>query len=53
MDKSSETRTISKKGSWQPAASDRIWSIHFADGLATDENLTPTFFLGYETKEKK
>ena len=42
-----------KKGSWQPAPSDWICSIHFVDGLATDENLIPTLFLGYESKEKK
>ena len=42
-----------KKGSWQPAPSDRVCSIHFVDGLATDENSIPTLFLGYESKEKK
>ena len=42
-----------KKGSWQPAPSDRVCSIHFADGLATDEHPILTFFLGYESKEKK
>ena len=42
-----------KKGSWQLAASDWVCSIHFVDGLATDENSIPTLFLGYESKEKK
>ena len=36
----------------QPAASDRVCFIHFADGLATDENPMPTLFLGYKSKEK-
>ena len=30
-----------KKGSWQPAASNRVCSIHFVDRLATDENPKP------------
>ena len=42
-----------KKGSWQPAASDRVCSIHFVDGLATDENPIPMLFLGYESKDKR
>ena len=42
-----------KKGSWQPASRDRVCSIHFVDGLATNENPIPTLFLGYESKEKK
>ena len=42
-----------KKGSWQPDASDRICSIHFVNVLATDGNLRPILFLGYESKEKK
>ena len=42
-----------KKGFWQPAPSDLVCSIHFVDGLATDENPIPTLFLGYESKEKK
>ena len=42
-----------KWGSWQPAASDRVSSIHFVDELATDENHIPSLFLGYEGKEKK
>ena len=42
-----------KIGYWQPAPSDWICSIHFVDGSATDENLIPTLFLGYESKEKK
>ena len=46
-------KPFDKKGSWQPAASDRVCYIHFADGLETDENALPTFFLGYESKEKK
>ena len=44
---------MTKKESWQPAPSDRVCSIHFVDGLATDENLIPTLFLSYESKEKK
>ena len=42
-----------KKGSWQPTAIDRVCSIHFVDGLATDENPIPTLLLGYESKKKK
>ena len=42
-----------KKGSWQPAPSDRVCSINFVDRLSTDENPIPTLFLGYESKEKK
>ena len=42
-----------KKGSWLPAPSDQVCSIHFADELATDENPIPTLFLSYENKEKK
>ena len=42
-----------KKGSWQPASKGRVCSIHFVDGLATNENPIPTLFLGYESKEKK
>ena len=42
-----------KKGSWQPASKDRLCSIHFVDGLATNENPIPTLFLGYESKEEK
>ena len=42
-----------KKGSWQPAPSEQDCSIHFADGLATDENPIPTVFLGYGSKQKK
>ena len=42
-----------KKGSWQPAQSEQDCSIHFTDGLATDENPIPTVFLGYGSKEKK
>ena len=34
-----------KIGSWQPAPSDRVCSIHFVDGSATDENPIPTIFL--------
>ena len=52
MDKSSETRTVGKKGSWQPAASDRICSIHFADGLATDKISHQPFFLVMKLKRK-
>ena len=33
-----------KKEPWQPAAGDRVCSIHFVDGLATDENPIPTLF---------
>ena len=44
---------FNKKGSWQPAPSERVCSIHFVDGLATHENPIPTLFLGYEIKEKK
>ena len=41
-----------KKGSWQPATSDRVYFIDFVDGLA---NLfpIPTLFLGCESKDKK
>ena len=46
-------KPFDKKRSWQPAPSDRVCSIHFVDGLATDENPIPTLFLGYENKEKK
>ena len=46
-------KPFDKKGSWQPAPSDQACSIHFVDGLATDENPIPTLFLGYESKEKK
>ena len=53
MDKSSVTRTILQKRSWQSAPSNRVCSIHFVDGSATDENPIPTLFLGYESKEKK
>ena len=42
-----------KKGSWKPAASHRVCSIYFVDGLATDENPIPTLFLGYKSKIKK
>ena len=42
-----------KKGSCQPASSNRVCSIHFVDGLATDENPIPTLFRGYESKDKK
>ena len=42
-----------KKGSWQPAPSDQVCSIHFVDGLTADKNPIPNFFLGYESKEKK
>ena len=42
-----------KKGSWQPAPSHRVCSIHFVDGLATDKNPIPTLFLVYESKKKK
>ena len=42
-----------KKGSWQPAPNDQVCSIHFVDGLVTDENSIPTLFHGYESKEKK
>ena len=45
--------SFDKKGSWQPAPRDRVCSIHFVDGLATDENPIPTLFLGYESREKK
>ena len=44
---------MTKKESWQPAPSDRVCSINFVDGLTTDENLIPTLFFGYESKEKK
>ena len=40
-----------KRGSWQPAANDRVCSIHFFDELATDENPKPD--LGYENKDKR
>ena len=53
MDKSSVTRTILQKRSWQSAPSNRVCSIHFVDWSATDENPIPTLFLGYESKEKK
>ena len=46
-------KPFDKKWSWQPAPSDRICSIHFVDGLATDENPIPSLFLGYESKEEK
>ena len=41
-----------KKGSWQPATSDRVYFIDFVDGLV---NLfpIPTLFLGCESKDKK
>ena len=42
-----------KKGSWQPAPSGGVCSIHFVDGLTTDENSIPNLFLGYESKKKK
>ena len=42
-----------KKGSLQPAPSDRVCSIHFVDGLTTYENPMPIPFLGYESKVKK
>ena len=42
-----------KKRSWKPAPSDRVCSIHFDDGLATDENPIPTLVFSYESKEKK
>ena len=42
-----------KKESWQPAPSNRVYSINFVDGLATDENPITTLFFGYENKEKK
>ena len=38
-----------KKRSWQPAPSDRVCSIHFVDGLATDENLNRNHFLRHES----
>ena len=41
-----------KKGSWQPAQSEQDCSIHFADGLATDENPIQPFFLVMEVKRK-
>ena len=45
-------KPFDKKRSWQPAPSDRVCSIHFVDGLATDENPIPTLFLGYESKKE-
>ena len=51
--KAARREPFNKKGYWQPAPSDRVCSIHFVDGLATDENPTPTLFLGYESNEKK
>ena len=41
-----------KNGSWQPVPSDRIFSVHFIDGLATDENPIPTLFLVMKVKRK-
>ena len=42
-----------KKRSWKPAPSDRVCSIHFDDGLATDENPIPALVFSYESKEEK
>lgn len=38
---------------WHTCTSDLVCSIHYVDGLATDENPILTLFLGYESKEKK
>ena len=51
--KSVRRESFDKKGSWQPASSDWVCSIHFVDGLATFKNPIQTLFLGYESKEKK
>ena len=45
--------TFGKKESWQPAPTDWVCSICFADGLEADENPIRTLFLGYENKEIK
>ena len=44
--------TCDKKGSWQPASSDRVYSIHFVDGLATYENPIPTVSLVMKVTRK-
>ena len=46
-------KSFDKKGSWKSAASDRVYFVHFVDGLATDENTISTLFLGCESKVKK
>ena len=45
-------RENANKSIWKPKESDRVCSVHFADGVPTNANPDPTLHLGYETTGK-
>ena len=45
-------RVSSSNKLWSPKKSSRVCSIHFIDGVPTDENPYPTENLGYNSKRK-
>ena len=42
--KAARRESFDDKGGWEPAAFDRVSSIHFADGMATGKNCISTVF---------
>ena len=41
-------RVNAEKSVWKPCQSDRVCSVHFVDGVPTEQNPYPTWQLGYE-----
>ena len=45
-------RVNADKSVWEPRQSGRVCSVHFVDGVPTEQNSYPTLQLGYECKVK-
>ena len=50
--KAARRGSFDEKGGWEPAALDRVSSIHFPDGMATGKNCISTVFWLWKQREE-